>query len=408
MNLGLNAAPRIFVFCRGLVAMLALAQAIDTAMAADWSLKTGLSETIDYDTNINLDVDPPGYAMGSISSLKADLIAKTPRSQLEFLSNLSYQNYWGPGATSDLDAFLPLFDFNFDTHTRNLDLNLGASYTVTSLTSADIDESGLIQETGVNQHTFLVDGGFTYRLNHLDTFALRSAASKVDFTPATDNVVPYEDLDNTFTYTRELSPTMDTNIVLGLEFYNADDEQNTKNTIYSAEGRLNSQLTRRFGLRLGAGLNAVSSDQKNTQPPDPSAGQTSNFSIGPIFSLGLDYRLKRGSFSLDLREYFSPTDFGDVDEIRQASIKYEYRFNDATTFALNAVYSHQIPAGQKDAELEADPTTAFSVNPRITYELARDWEIMGSYRFLTEKISEGSPTSHDFSLTLSRDLVLLP
>jgi len=404
MTPGLRQSPRLLHGHHLIGATIALGFCLEpiACIAADWTLEAGFSQKIDYDTNINLEIDPPGYALGSISTLNANLFARTPTSRFDLISNLAYQAYTGPGATSELDAFLPVLETKYEVKSRDTELDLGASYVVQSITAGNIDETGLIQETGVNQHTFTVQGGITHRIDNINKIALNSIASKVDFTPSSGNVVPYHDLDNTLTFGRALSPTMDGDLSFGIEFYEAQDELNTLNTIYSAEASINSQLTRRLTLRLGAGVNAVESKQDRLESSDK------NFDVGPLFNLGLDYRMKRSSISLDISEEFTPTDSGEIDEVRQVSLTAQHQFNEASTLGVAFVYSEQAPASGQPGDGGADPTTAFSLSPTFTYQMARDWQMQLGYRLLTEKIDGGNPTSNDFYITLTRNLVVIP
>src|SRR5208337_4336211 len=99
--------PQLFrSLFRVLLLCVVLAATARTALAADWSVKSSLSETLEANSNLYLIEAPKGVTFNSLSAFFLTLDARTKTSRFSINGDVSYYQYFGPGA-----ADLPLQDF---------------------------------------------------------------------------------------------------------------------------------------------------------------------------------------------------------------------------------------------------------------------------------------------------------
>src|SRR6476619_1024498 len=88
-------AALLFAACMGLPM---------AASAGDWTVTSAIGETIEANSNPQLEPKSPGGAVGSITGLSLQAIDEMPTLRWETDANLGFTGFWGPGAVGSLDG----------------------------------------------------------------------------------------------------------------------------------------------------------------------------------------------------------------------------------------------------------------------------------------------------------------
>jgi hypothetical protein len=357
--------------------------------AADWSLNFGASESLSLNDNIDLDEFNRDAGLITFTSFNFDLLGKARTYEIEFTPVLGWQKtYFSQDPDDDKWSFLPSAALDFRKSGKRTDYDLLASFARTEANSDELLE-GIASTNEGDQLTYLLGATLTHKVNEQNSLVWANTATMVDFTEPSADLVPYVDLNSTGTWRRQLTELVASDFLVGVEYYNPDSISQSASMIYRSRVGLDARLTKRLSVNGNVGV--ALQDPVDSGP-----------TLGPIFNIAADYKLKTTSYSLSAGRDLSPDlEDGILQSTLTASLGVSHQVNDLTTVGVAVGYSIQSGSG--------DPTTsALIITPTLNYQLSQDWQSALSYQFI-QSDDAGTPAhSHAVSLTFSYGTVLLP
>ena len=364
-------------------AVLALSAPV---LAADWSLKFGASESLTLNDNIDLTETNRDAALATSTSFNFDLLAKAHTYELEFTPVLGLSKTFFTDVP-DKWSYRPSATLAYRKFSKLTNYDLSASFARTEASSDELRE-GIISTNEGDQLTYTVGATATHKVNRRNSLIWANTASLVDFTLPSADLVPYVDLTSTGTWRRQLTELVDTDLSVGVEYYDPDSDVENAAIAYRSGVGLNARLSRRLSVNGRVGV--VLWDPEGSGP-----------TLGPTFNLAAGYKLKDTSYALSAGLDLSPDKDGTLHNTFSSSVSVSHQVNDLLSLGAAASYSLQFPSGEPNSSI-------FTITPSLNYRLSEDWTSALSYKFVQSDDAGTLAHSNAVSLTLSYGTVLLP
>jgi hypothetical protein len=379
-----------------------LAVPAPAALAADWSAKTQLRQSVEASDNRALSNDPAGATYESVSQLMLSTIARLPGLRFDMDVDASYRALAGPGADDNaapMDNGVRLKAEKLDSSTKYY---LLGSWRRQDATSAQITDSGVVLAKG-DISTYVLDAGFVRQMSRLDSLSWSIRGTSVDLTSPTPTASSYVDLATTGAWTRRMNPTTDLVSSLQLEWLARDDLANTQTIFARAMVGLNSQVSKALALKgaVGVGVHRTDQDAVLSSP----GKQPSEDSVGWLADAQLVYRPAQGTqVWLAAAQLMAPSVVGEIQSRTTLGAGLRYAINHASYLLLTGDFNHQTSLDS----LAYDSADYLRASVAYGYRLTPEWQAQLAYRF-AERIDEtGVAQSNSIFVSVVHDWVMLP
>ena len=368
---------------RGSLAALAVS---GPALATDWSLKFGASESLTLDDNLDLDETNRDAVLTSSTAVVLNLLGTGKTYKMGVAPRVSVAKTFFSEEPDDWSYF-PSGTLLFSTWTKLTTYDLVASYSRSEASSNELVE-GIITEDEGDQLNYALTGTITHKLNARNTLLWSNAASLVDYTLPSDDLVPAFTATSTGTWRHDVTELVSTSLTGSAQYYDPDSATVDERLVYRATAGISARLTKRLSVSAAAG--AVVLD-----PLDDS------LNADVIFNVGGDYKLKNTSYTFSAARDLAPSQDGSLEDIYSARLGVSHHVNDLLTLGLSSSYVFQKDEDEGDSR-------AFTVSPSLHYQLSQDWTSSLSYRFIHTEDETETAHSNAVTLTLSYGTFLLP
>jgi len=362
-----------------------------TVHAVDWSIKSTVSERMEFDDNISVATPSPGNVVGSTTSLATAIAAKAKTYSIILDANLALKEYAGPGETRGLDSFNQEASLVLFRQTKLTDYAVKFYFANQDVATTEFEDTGL---TNVDSRrlTYSADATIDHQFNRRNNLILSAQAKMVDFSNMTSGLTPYFDASTSLAWKHMMTRRTNATISGSLEYYEADNATDTTSWIFKTNLDVQHRWTKRLTVNGGIGANFVHTDKTTG----------SERSTGFSGKLGLEYRRKRTTINANLSHALTPSSTGELQNRTSAAFGISRKINSRSTLALNAIYSHQ----QSDGTGTTSRDT-LSISPILTYIPARYWNTSLGY---TYRYSETTKTaqSHKVFMSVSRSFTTMP
>lgn len=371
------------------------------ALAADYSIKGSVSETVEGSDNYFLVNTPSGTTFKSLSAVNLDFLARTPTTRYLLDTNYSYYKYLGAGAadTTLTHGTPESARFQIDHTTELAKYNLAASWSRVDLATTLLTQTGVASATGT-QDTYSIKGGVTADLSRKDSITWSTQATKAVYADSTET--PYKDVTTTLAWNRLLSPTTTLTNSVMFDWFNADDPGNSQRLFWQIMTGMQSQLTHRLTINAAVGEIFVNAYQNGTNSP---LGTTS-FQLQPgaanswVANVGLKYQLlKKTTVEFKAAQTIIPTVLGDLQKSDTIGVTLSHDINDWSNLTFSTQFAHTLSLGT-----EAD---YFTAQVAYGYKLTREWRTRLSYTYRQRMDDTGLARSSTVLISLTRDFTLL-
>src|SRR6266567_5555232 len=156
------------------------------ALAADWSLRSTQTETVELSDNQFLRTSPAA-SLGSYSTITANAEARTPTSKFSFDGDGTYTKYWGPGVDGTTSEFL---NYGFKAHYEvtekgNFDREfVEANWRQQSTALALLSDLGIATSVGGFLDTLTASGGIDRSVTARDNLSLFATSTRTSYEPS--------------------------------------------------------------------------------------------------------------------------------------------------------------------------------------------------------------------------------
>jgi hypothetical protein len=356
------------------------------ALAADWSLKFGASESVTVDDNLDLDDEPRDAGLILSNSYDLNLLATGKTSKLGFAPRVNIQKTFF-SEEPDEWSYFPSGSLFLSKWTDLTVFDLVASYSRSEASSNELVDDIFTEDEG-DQLNYSVTGTITHKLNERNTLLWSNDANMVDYTLPSDDLVPSFTATSTGTWRHNVTQLVSTSLTGSAQYYDPDSNTVDERMVYRATAGINARLTKRFSVSAAAGAVFL----------DPFED---NLTADVIFNVGGDYKLKATSYTFSAARDLAPSQDGTLEDTYSARLGVNHQFNDALTLGLSTSYVLQ-------NDEDEGKSTAFTVSPSLSYQLSRDWTSSLSYRFIHTDDQTEIAYSNAVTLSLSYGTFLLP
>lgn len=356
------------------------------ALAADWSLRLGASESLTFDDNLDLDENDRDAGLVSSTSFDLNLLATAKTSKIGLAPRVSVQKTFF-SREPDEWSYFPSGSLSMSKWSKLTTYDLVSSFSRSEASSNELVEGVFTEDEG-DQLNYAVTGTITHKLNERNTLIWSNAASLVDYTLPSDDLVAALTATSTGTWRHDVTELVSASLTGSAQYYDPDSSTVDERLVYRATAGVNARLTKRLSVSAAAG--AVLLDPLDDSP-----------TTDVVFNVGGDYKLKNTSYTFSAARDLAPSQDGSLEDTYSARLGASHQVNDLLTLRLSSSYVLQ------NDEEEGD-SRAFTVSPSLSYQLSRDWTSRLSYRFIRTDGDTETAHSNAVTLSLSYGTFLLP
>lgn len=340
------------------------------AWAVDWSLRSTESETVELNNNLFLNPAPIGGTLGSYSTISANAEARTPTSKFDFDSNVNYNKYFGPGASTlpDTESLGYGFRGHYETYGKNNSDRsyLDAGFTSQSAAFALLGQLGVLTNVVGSLNTLNFGGGIDRSLSALDTVSLSARSTLTSYDPPSAGTA-FTDTSANASWNHRLSPLTSITGSSNAEWLAFNNASSTNITILRNQGGLDTSLSPLLSFHGMWGAAYVQTENNGV-------GAVSGSATGLIYDMLLTYKaLKNTTFTVAAFQSVGPTAIGSL--VQTTSVRA------SVSQVINSVSSVTFSA---DEFQNTSTSTGQFASASVSYSrtLAQDWTAAITYRYL--------------------------
>ena len=367
------------------------------AWAVDWSLRSTESETVELNDNMFLSPNPPGGTVGSYSTISANAEARTPTSKFDFDSNVNYNKYFGPGAST-----LPVtenlgygFIGHYETYGKSTAdrTYLDAGYTSTSAAFALLNQLGVFTNIVGSLNTLYFGGGIDRSLNASDTVSVSARSTQSSYDPSSAGI-PFTDTTANGSWNHRLSPLTSLTVSSGAEWLAFNDAADSKLTILRNQAGFDTNLSPLLSFHGMWGAAIVQTENSGAIPaltggiPASTGLSASSSTAGLIYDMLLTYKaLKNTTFAVYANQSVGPTAIGSLVQTTAVGARISQAINSASSLTFSVDEFQNTLPGSGTGQFA-------SASVSYSRTLARDWTAAITYRYLRSfGTTGGGPTA---------------
>lgn len=350
------------------------------AGAADWSLRSTISERGSINDNPDLDVNSPGWVFGSLTSLGVNLAAESHVYRFGLNGNWSYRKYFGQNADdiSDDAVNLPSLNASFVRQWKRTTWSTAASYVLQNTTEGNSSTIGETDSTGGNvwRQSVAASSSVSHTVDALNSVAWSVNVGSVDFFDVGDaDVDPNKTIGTSVSWTQRQTKRTDFTYSAGVDWYDYQNDTNTTNYVYYGRLDVSHVFNPRFRIYGGAGARAV-----NTFEDDRTGSRDSRWNMGGLADLGFEYTLKTLVMSGGLSYGVTPDDNGFLQNSLTANLAANYRVNDTSNTGITVALR---TGNSIDSDFFVEKT--LSISPYYSWNITPYWDLRASYQFVLQE-----------------------
>jgi hypothetical protein len=384
-----------------LCASVVLGAFVSGALAADYSVKGHIGESLSGSDNYFLTNRPLGSTFKTLTAGNLNFLARTPDTRLLLDANFSYFDYFGSGAanTSPKDGTPAGAIFRVD-HTTDLDkYNFSATWHHADVATTQLRESGIVTAQGFLD-SYRVDGGVERDLSRTDSIGLTASATDVTFTNSTET--PYLDFGASAFWNHQVNPTTDLTTSASFNWFDANDPGNSQRLYWQVVAALRKKVSERLTFNGSVG-GAFSNTYQTTALPfgATSAQFQPGATSGWQANIGITYQLlKRMRILFTAGEALVPTTYGPIQKIASVGMVLNYDIDRLSNVSFYTHFAHNAFNG-------ISPENLFSVGVGYQRRLARDWSANLSYSYHQRDNASGFASANTVLFGLKYDFTLV-
>jgi hypothetical protein len=385
------------------------------AVAAEFSIKSSVSETVEASDNYFLLLAPKGATEKSLNSATVDFLAQTPDTRYLLDTNYSYYKYFGPGAAdTSLTWGTPASTKFTVDHTTSLSkFNVGASWSRRDAATTQLAQSGVVSARG-SIDTYSVNGGVIHDLSRNDSITWTAQASKILFTDA--NQFSYVDLTTTAAWNHTVSATTTLNNSVSFDWLSLDNPAQSQRLFWKLLTGVDSKLSSRLSFNGHVGIGFVNAYQSSvtqtTAPAIPTGAASFQPQVGAGNSIladaALTYQLLRStSVSLTAAQAILPLFTGQLQKSDTLGLTMTHNINEFSSLTYATQLSHIAAGTGAFASSQSSNSNFITASVNYAYKLTREWRTNLSYTYRQRKNDTGLVKSNTILFALSRDFTVL-
>jgi hypothetical protein len=377
------------------IALLAISAAASSARAQDWVLKTGISQRVQYNTNLLLTPNNEVNTFGSVTTPQVTIERDGPNSGMSLDGKFKFAEYINHSDLNSQDQLIN-FDGHVDVSDRST-LSLLAGFDHDTTIESDQDISGRFLDQKVRFTQWNADPSWSYWLSPIDQLVVTGDYQTIFYD--SDLKTDYAYYGGSVQWEHQLSEVAS---VLGSVSYfrfDPDDILNTTTDIYGGLVGYRYKPSERLIVTGQVGL-----DYDVTHQDNIGSGTGNSDDFGYRLKFDFDYKVSdQTKAEILLSHDTEPSGDGRQATRNRANLILSYQVSDLTTLSFNAGYLDDQDYFGSSAGSNADQAQSryYTVSPTVSFKLAESLNLDASYQFRYKtNDSEGSANDNSAFLTL--------
>lgn len=393
---------RHFLLC--LTAACVTILPVTKVYGGDWSLTATATENLEFNDNIEQAIDSSGNTYGSTTNLTTDLALLSPTLTMNFLTDLDFRRYAGPGGDDSLDTFNQNYEAGLIKSFESLEFNLSGAFGIQSTTFSEVESLGVLNPALITEDSrrlsFSTDTGVNYEINSRLSATLSGELQYVDFTDGSSALSPFLDIGITGSLIRKLSERAEFSLSGDVNRFASRGTNSTTSDTFALDAELSYRFSPRFSTRTSVGASLINSE---TNPTGGTA--SSSTSIVGSYDIEVDYQpTQTTQLSFGLSQSTQPSSLGELQLVSRVTAGIDHDVNSRTNLSLSVSAGSVSPlSGDSD-----DATLFLSVSPSYSNQLSRLWQFSAGYDFSVQDQSAGNSFSNSVFVSMSRQLTIQP
>jgi hypothetical protein len=360
-----------------------------SARAQDWVVKSGISQRVQYNTNLLLTPNDEVNTFGSVTTPYVTVERDGPNSRMTLDGKFKFAEYLDH---SELDSQDQLVNFSGtkDVSDRST-LGLTAAFIRDTTLESEQDISGRFLDESVRFTRWQADPSWTYWLSPVDKMTLSGDYQTVFY--ASDLKTDYQYYGGSVQWEHQLSEVAAVLASASYFRFDPDDILDTKTDIYGGLVGYRYTPSERLSLTGQVGL-----DYDATHQDDIGSGTGDSDDFGYRVKFDFDYEVsEQTKAKLLLSHDTEPSGDGRQVTRNRANVILSYQVSDLTTLSFNAGYlDDQDYFGSSTGSNAADSQSRYySVSPTVTFKITDDLNLDASYQFRYKTTEADNESAND-------------
>lgn len=397
---------------------------VSGAGASDLTVKSSVSEIVEYHDNYALRSGASSGVLGAYSTATLSALQRTPTTTFQLGGDITYRKYFGPGvsAIGVSETTSDGLNMRFEkTGKLKEDIDyIGATYRRADAALSQRQDVGVSTVTG-DIITYSANGGGNRQLNARDSVNWLASANMTTYLPTSSTSTPFNSILARVGWNHRTTETLD---LIGSSdatwlFY--DNATQTRASIWQTLGGLRLKLTSLLTFTANGGIGIVTKTQNSvTAAPaanafDPITGipfnaapTNSGTALGPVWDIGITYKpLKSTDLTIAASQGVTPGTIGDISKRTSLSARVNYQINTSSSVNLGTTFTRIEPGNSPVSDF-------FTASAAYNYRLTREWNAIFAYNYRQRNLASfntsggSSAASNSVILTVVRDMTLKP
>jgi hypothetical protein len=403
------------------------------------TLVTTISQSVELDTNYNLDDPSPGTSYYGDSRIALDYLNQTPTQVFALGLDTGIRPLWEAGQDFEVVVASPstarlnyvqegantAFDADLRARNRQVNARLVEFDDIGSPVADPLDQG----RSDSYQQRYDADIGFVIGTASPSSYEFRVLASDINYTNASGtNLAPNRSIEGQALWTLAITPVFSTALFGSYFYYTADDDQDTELNVAEAEAGLVYSPSENFRVRGGLGyadrhregIDLVTGERETIQDNQGITARADiRYVIPSLVLLGnarwsaaapnsrlsgaatAVYQLARGQISGQVFQDYTSTSGGDEARVTGAEIGLTRDINTVSRVGVDFAYATQVNVDDED-EPDIDRT---DLTLRYGYDFTEAITAEVGYTFRNRIEDPEDATSNRFYFVIGREFV---
>lgn len=394
---------------------------ISPAHAGDWSLKESFEQKLLLDDNLGNLADSKGWVFSPMSTLTSELMYAMPEGNFVLTNDLLFQQFFGPGSDSLKTIYpAPNIEALLTKNGPRSHLTLNAKYSSRQIRETDPfefidcipipgtnlvdcpDDRGVVEPLPIfqrsNSSKLSAKISYGYDIGPRDSVTLANAYNMTNYNGLGDD---YWNNNITVVYQRRLTKRLDGTLGFGINWLSVANNRNLDRYTYNANAKLVKRINGRLSVHAGTSLFLANSIQDGLPPI---TSRTSDLRFNGSGNVGFDLLMDPAT-TLTFDATVFTQQFQDSDYLQRLSTTaaLTHNINERSFARISGNFSLNEFA---QAGGGTDVAMFVSVQPSYSIDLAKDWNMLASYKFVYIDTGNDSIISNEVAITLTHDFYL--
>jgi hypothetical protein len=343
-----------------------------------------------------------------------------PDGNFVLTNDLLTRHFFGPGADSLKSIYpSPNLAANLTKNSSRNTLNISAKYSRDDVSQVDPfefinclpipgstlvdcpDERGIVQPIPdferSSTHNYSAKISSSYRLGPRDTVTVANAFNASDYTKIGSD---FSNNNATLLYSRKLTKRLDATLGIGVNWLGVDNSLDLDRFTYNINAKLTQRLNNRLNVRAATSWSLIDTRQDSIAL---GASRNSDLTQSGWGNLGFDLLMTPVT-----------TLTGDATVFTNEGQDHDFLNRLSTTLTLShdinerssAKLASSLSINEVDLASGKDTSVFLTISPSYNLELARNWNMSASYKFIYSDSGTETSTSNEVLFTLAHDFYL--